>query len=284
MGNTHKPWKFASTHLLILVAVLAAGFLILPSFARATDRLTNDEVDQLLETIENDRSGFEAALDQNLKNSVIKGPRGEVNTNEFFDDLQDQVQRTRERYKSDYSASSEVIALLDYASRLDRWAGSQSSGFQGANEWNTLSTDLRRLAAAYNTTFPAPAGGMARRYNDEELRAAVANVEKMSDPFRRELETSLTANKAVTPEIRQKTLQQVDSLKSYAQALGKSLDSDQKGVTEADALIKQGLVVVAWISKNPVSSAASAAWTPLRGELGKVALGYEVNNKNLPIQ
>ena len=186
--------------------------------------------------------------------------------------------------KQDYSASSEVISLLDYATRLDRLLSQQASGFQGSNEWKPLSTDLRRLAAAYNTTIPAPAGGLARRYNDAELAAAVANVVKLCDPFRRELEASLTANKAVTPEIRQKTLQQVDTLKSYAQALGKSMGKDQKGITEADALIKQALVVVAWISKNPVSSATSAAWTPLRGELGKVALGYEVNNKNLPIQ
>ena len=76
----------------------------------------------------------------------------------------------------------------------------------------------------------------------------------------------------------------MDNLKSYAQALSKSLESGQKGIAEADMVIKQGLVIVAWISKNPVSSSASAAWSPLRTELGKVALSYEVNNKNLPVQ
>ena len=300
MGKTHEPnisvtrggtqevlrkkrWRFA-TALLVSLAAVTAGLLILPSVALAADRLTDKEVEDLLASVENNRSKFEAALDKDLKNTVLQGPRGDVNTNEFLDDLQDQVTRTRERFKQDYSASSEVIALLDYATRLDRWVKTQPAGFDGSSEWDPFASDLRRLAKAYNTSMPMPAAGMARRFNDTELVAAAAAVEKLCDPFRRELEASLTANKSVSPENRQSTLQQVDTLKSHAHALNQSLANKQKGVAEADALIKQALLVVEWISKNPLSSAASAAWTPLRGELAKVAFAYEVNNRNLPVQ
>ena len=194
MKKTHT---YAIAHLLSLVAVLA-GLLFLTPIAQATDRLTDDEVEQLLGNIESGRASFEAALDQQLKNSVIRAPRGEVNTNEFFDDLQDQVQRTRERFDSDYSASSEVIALLDYASRLDRWASTQTSGFKGSNEWNALNTDFRRLAAAFNTTMPMPANGLARHYNDGEVVTAAANVAKLCDPFKKQLEASLMARRPLT--------------------------------------------------------------------------------------
>jgi len=278
-----KSWRFA-TALWVSLAAVTAGLLILPSVALATDRLTDKEVVDLLASVENNRSKFEAALDKDLKNTVLQGARGQVNTNEFLDDLQDQVTRTRERFKQDYSASSEVITLLDYSTRLDRWVKAQPAGFRGSSEWDPFASDLRRLAMAYNTSMPMPANGMARRFNDAELVAAAAAVEKLCDPFRHELEVSLTANKAVTPESRQKTLQQVDTLKSHAHALNQSLANKEKGVAEAYALIKQALIIVDWISKNPLSSAAGAAWTPLRGELGKVALAYEVNNRNLPVQ
>ena len=122
----------------------------------ANERLTDQEVKALLESIEKKRSAFEAALDDKLKNSTIKGERGEVNTNEFFDDLQDQVQRARERFSSDYSASSEVLSLLQFATRLDAWASTQPAGFRGSREWGALATDFRRLAAAYNSA-PAQA-------------------------------------------------------------------------------------------------------------------------------
>src|SRR5436190_2694251 len=149
--------------------------------ATATERLTDQQIKALLERIENERAAFEAALDDKLKNSVIKGERGEVNTNEFFDDLQDQVKRTRDRFDSNYSASSEVLALLQFATRLDAWASMQSAGFRGSKEWGALAGDFRRLSAAYNSALLRPGqralGARARRLNDGELMAAVANVE-----------------------------------------------------------------------------------------------------------
>jgi hypothetical protein len=300
MGKTHEPnisimrdgpqeglgkksWRFAIAHLVSLAAIVT-GLLILPSAAMAIDRLTDKEVQELFANIEKDRSAFEAALDVQLKNAVIRGPKGEVNTNEFFDDLQDQVTRTTERFKPDYSASSEVLALLQYSSRLDAWVKKQKSGFQGSTEWTPFAADLSRLAAAYNTTFPIPANGIARRLNDAELVAAAAEVEKLCDPFRSALDASLSANKSVTPEAKASNLQQVDGLKSAAHALNEKLGANDKGVAEAGALIKQALLVIQMNSKLKLSSDAMAAWSPLRAQLGKVAWAYEVNDKNLPYQ
>lgn len=278
-----KSWRFAIAQLVSLAAIVAV-LLVLPSAALAIDRLTDKEVVDLLTKMESDRSAFEAALDVQLKNSVISGPKGEVNTNEFFDDLQDQVTRARERFTPDYSASSEVLALLQYTSRLDRWVKSQPAGFKGSTEWEPFAADNSRLAAAYNTTFPIPANGTARRVNDSELVAAAAEVEKLCDPFRSALEASLTANKSVTPEVRQSNLKEVDNLKSAAHALNEQLAKKEKGVTEAGALIKQALLVIQMNWKLKLAPEATAAWTPLRGQLGKVAWAYEVNDKNLPYQ
>ena len=291
MGKTHEPnisvrrksWRFTIAHLVSLAAIVS-GLLILPSAALAIDRLTDAEVKDLFAKIESDRSAFEAALDVKLKNSVIRGPKGEVNTNEFFDDLQDQVTRVQERFTDEYSSSSEVLALLDYTSRLAGWVKGQASNFQGSTEWKPLATDLTRLAAAYNTTFPIPANGVARRINDAELVAAAAEVEKLCDPFRKELDASLTANTSLTPETRKSNLAQADKLKSDAHALNQALANKDKGVAQAGALIKQALLVIQNNWKLKLSSGATAAWTPLRAQLGKVAWAYEVNDKNLPYQ
>jgi hypothetical protein len=261
----------------------AAGLLSLPLPAAAADRLTDQEVKALLDKIEQDRSAFESALDEKLKGSTIKAARGEVNVNEFFDDLQDQVGRTRERFKSEYMASSEVAGLLDYAGRLDQWASAQPPGFVGSKEWGPFATDLKRLAAAYNTTLPMPSAGTARRFSDAELLTAAANVEKMIDPYRTAFDGALASNTSVTPEIRKQAIGQVDMMKSQARALNAALGNKQKGVAEADALLKQAFVVIETMSKLSLGQATTGAWTPLRGELGKVAWAYEVNNRNLPI-
>jgi hypothetical protein len=248
--------------------------------ATATDRLTDQEIQALLARIESERSAFEAALDDTLKNAIIRAPRGEVKTNEFFDDVQDQVQRSRERFSSTYSASSEVLALLQLAARLDTWASAQPAGFRGSKEWGVLAADFRRLAAAYNTTLLNPGqparGEQARRLNDAELVTAVANVEKHIDGFRTAYDGALTGNPSLTPASRETAIQNVDAMKSSARALKTALDKKQKGVAEANALLKGSGAMIDATLRLPPNSSAAAAWTPVREELSKVALGYEV--------
>ena len=250
-----------------------------PLLVTASERLSDEEVKTLLEGIEKKRAAFEAALDDKLKNSTIKGARGEVNTNEFFDDVQDQVRRARERFSSNYSASSEVLSLLQYATRLDTWASTQPAGFRGSREWGVLATDFRRLAAAYNSGLLRPGqpalGEQARRINDEELVMATANVEKNMDAFRNAYDSALAADTNLTPASRQTVIKNVDGMKNSARALNAALGKKQKGVAEANALLKGSAVMIDATLKLPPNSSAAAAWAPVREELSKVALAYE---------
>ena len=251
-----------------------------PLLVTARERLTDQEVRALLESIEKKRSAFEAALDIALKNSTIKGEGFEVKTNEFFDDLQDQVERARERFSSNYSASSEVLTLLNFAARLDTWASTQPAGFQGSKDWDALATDFRRLAAAYNSALlrrgQTGVGAQARRLNDAELVTVAANVEKNMDAFRNAYDSALAANTDLTPATRQTAIKNVDAMKNSARALHAAVGNKQKGVAEANALLKGSAVMIDVTGKLPPNSAAAAAWAPVREELSKVVLAYEV--------
>jgi hypothetical protein len=266
---------------LLACAFAAMGLVSIPRPASAIDRLTDQDVKKLFDTIEHNRSDFEGALDDKLKNSTIKSERGDVNANEFFDDFQDQVKRTQERFENDYSASSEVLSLLQYATRIEAWASTQPAGFKGSKEWGELDTNLRRLAAAYNTTLPLSSaqglgGGQARRINDAELVMAAANLEKKIDGFKTAYDSAMAANTKITPEMRQTAIQQVDAMKNNAKALNEALGNKQMGVPEAGALLKSSALIIDTASKLPSGSAATAAWTPLGSDLVTVALAYEV--------
>jgi len=249
----------------------------IPRLATAPERLTDQEVKALLESIEKKRAAFEAALDDKLKNTTIKADRGEVKTNEFFDDVQDQVKRSRDRFSSDYSASSEVLSLLQYATRLDAWASTQPAGFRGSQEWGALATDLRRLAAVYNSALLRQGQqAQARRINDAELLTVAANFDENMDAFRDAYASALAANANLTAASRQTAIQNVDAMKSSAQALHAALGKKEKGVAEASALLKGSGNTIDATFKLPPDSSAAAAWAPVREELAKVALAYQV--------
>jgi len=104
----------------------------------------------------------------------------------------------------------------------------------------------------------------------------VTNVEKHMDAFRSAYDGALSANTSLTPESRQTAIQNVDAMKASARALHTALEKKQKGVAEANALLKGSGAMIDATLKLPASSSAAAAWTPVREELSKVALGYEV--------
>ena len=56
----------------LLIYAFAMGVVSAPLPAAATDRLTDQEVKALFDSIEHNRSEFEAALDDKLKNSTIE--------------------------------------------------------------------------------------------------------------------------------------------------------------------------------------------------------------------
>ncbi len=158
------------------------------------------------------------------------------------------MQRARERFSSNYSASSEVLSLLQFAARLDAWASTQPAGFRGSKEWGALATDFRRLSAAYNSGLLRPAqqarGAQARRLNDAELVTAAANIDKNMDAFRTAYDSALAGNTTLTPASRQTAIQNVDAMKTSAKALNTALGKKQKGVAEADALLKGSRVMM----------------------------------------
>ena len=55
-----------------------AGLLLAAGPVRAADRLNDEDVQKLLQSIEQKRSKFEGELDEKQKNTTLRGPRGEV--------------------------------------------------------------------------------------------------------------------------------------------------------------------------------------------------------------
>src|SRR5262245_47283205 len=101
-------------------AMIVASLSFIPA-AWAADRASDKEVKELLERLNHERDRFEDQLDGKLKDSILRGPGGEVKVSRYLDDLQDNVQKMKDRFKSDYAASEEVTTVLRQATDIDRY-------------------------------------------------------------------------------------------------------------------------------------------------------------------
>jgi hypothetical protein len=126
-------------------AALMAMLVAAPAFA--AERLNDKDVTRLIERIDNERDRFEDQLDGKLKRSIIRGPGGEVNVERYLDDLQENVDKLKDRFTPQYAASAEVTTVLRQGSDIQRYMSTLPPNFDGASEWNRLSGSWPRSTA-----------------------------------------------------------------------------------------------------------------------------------------
>ena len=80
----HDIRKVAAVGTVVAVVLAAAPTLL-------ADRPTDKDVRALIEKVNQERDRFEDQLDGKIKNSIIRGPNGEVHVERYLDDLQDNV-------------------------------------------------------------------------------------------------------------------------------------------------------------------------------------------------
>jgi hypothetical protein len=267
-----------SRHLLVPRAFRALGLaallaLAIPAAAGA-ERLTDKDVKTLMERIHQERDRFEDQLDGKLKRSIVRGPGGEVNVARHLDDLQENVNKMKDRYTGRYAASQEVTTVLQQGAGIQRFMASQAPNLDGASEWNRLSASLGELAAVYGTSFPLPEGQSARRLSDDEVKAAATAVAADADKFKKELDNSLKKDKSIDPNARKAAVQEADDLKKDAKALADVVGGGRPASGEARALVGRAAKLKSASATWPLSPAAQTSWRSVESGLAKITQAF----------
>jgi hypothetical protein len=260
----------------ISAAGVALGVLLGAMPGLLADRLSDRDVKALLERIDDERDRFEDQLDGRLKRSIIRAPGREVNVERYLDDLQDNVDRLKERFSPAYAASAEATTVLRQGSDIQHFMASQPPNFDGASEWNRLAASLAELAAAYGTSMPLGDGQQARRLNDAEVRQAADGLAKSADRFKKDLDAALKNDKTVDKATREAAVREAEVLKDGAKELASAIGDGRPASGEAKALLDQAARIRAASASRPLSPAAGAAWGTIEGGLDKVAQGFEM--------
>lgn len=216
-----------------LLAASLCGFLAFAGGASAQtgDRMTDKDVKALLEAVDKGRDRFEDQLDGKLKDSILRLPNGEVNVARFLDDLQENTGRLKERFTNEYAASAEVAAVLRQSTAIDAFM-KQKPGIKGASEWDSLASNLSRLAGVYGTKFPLEGDAPVRRINDAEAAKAAASVEEQADQFK----NAVNREAALAKPAKDGLKSQADIVKNAAKTLRSRLNDSKPSTSEARQL------------------------------------------------
>ncbi|MGE5833491.1 MAG: hypothetical protein ACM4AI_03345 [Acidobacteriota bacterium] len=248
------------SQIILLVGALA-GWPV-PCLAQAPERLSNNEVKALIDQVDEGRDKFEGNLDGTFKGSTLRGPTGETKVAGALQDYQDSTKKLQERFNADYAASAEVATVLKQSTMIDTFMQTSSSAMKGRSEWDRQAANLKRLAAAYGTTFPLPDGATVRRMNDKETAAAAEAIATAAGRFKSDLGKEKTLPK---PDL-EAAKKDIDVLIKQANAV-KSRTSDGKPATgEVRQLVEQVTKVQAFVDAHQIPGAL-ANWQAVRPSL-----------------
>lgn len=262
---------------LVGVGVLVWASLIMPQpiGAQTGQRMSDKDVKEIIEAVDQARDRFEDQLDGTLKDSVVRGPNTEVKVSAYLDDLQENVKKLKDRFNSQYAASAEAGVVLRQGSDIERFIRAQPKEIKGGSEWDTMAMNLGKLAAAYGTTFPLPDGASVRRINDGEAAAAADALGKQADALKKAIERDTTVPK----EQRAGVVGDLNELKKQANTV-KSRTADSKPATaEARQVVDLADKVNGFFQGRQTQPATLQALGAMRGPLDKVEQAFNISGK-----
>ena len=116
-------------------------------------RLSDDQVERLLERIEKAADKYRESIDDALDKSRADDTKLEDEVNRYVKEFEDATDRLEKRFDDDKAASEDVQEVLTRAARLDALMGRYEFTDRSQSDWRLLRNDLGELSRAYGVSW-----------------------------------------------------------------------------------------------------------------------------------
>jgi hypothetical protein len=143
--------------------VLLAGLLGASKPAVAQGRLSDKDLQRLMQNLKDDAQPFRQSFANALKKSSIRKTSQEKDARALADTFAKQANGALETFKHNQKADQAVAALVSTAAQIDPLVYSLQLNPQTTSQWERLRSELHSIAQAFGVTEPyfAPQGGGA---------------------------------------------------------------------------------------------------------------------------
>lgn len=118
-----------------------------------TSRISDYQMNQLLQSIETRADTFQSSLAQALNRSRANGTIREDEINNFVRDFEVATDKLRNNFNGRRATNADVEEVLNRGWAINNFMKSNRLGTTTESHWNYLRTDLRTLATSYNVSW-----------------------------------------------------------------------------------------------------------------------------------
>ena len=143
--------------------ILLLGMLGADRLAVAQGRLSDKDLQRLMQNLKDDAQPFQKSFAKALKKSTIRKTSQEEDAKTLADTFAKQTNTALETFKHQQKADPEVNALVHTAAQIDPLVYSLQLNPQTTSQWERLRTELHQVAQAFGVPEPyfAPPPGSA---------------------------------------------------------------------------------------------------------------------------
>jgi hypothetical protein len=134
--------------------VLLATVLGVPRPAAAQGRLSDKDLQRLLQNLKDDAQPFRQSFANALKKSTIRKTSKEKDARMLADSFAKQANSALDTFKHNQKAEPAVTELVNTAAQIDPLVYSLQLNPQTTSQWERLRTELHQIAQAYGITEP----------------------------------------------------------------------------------------------------------------------------------
>lgn len=255
------------------VCAALALALVFPIGAAAAERMTDEQVKKLIEDIDDGFGTWKQSLEKrNLDDAVITSAERTVKIKDFLKDFEKAIDVLKDRFKPNYAASPEVLALLRRGSDVE--LRNRRQGQTPDSAWVALGAKLDALARSYGVAWPIESMNvLPARLNDAELAAKVERMEKGTKKLLGETDKAAKANKSIDKATRESLKASIRQLEQKTKDVRSRIQDDRPASVEVGQLLSQAGQVKETLTKL---SLPTASWREMEPGIEALARAFDI--------
>jgi hypothetical protein len=253
-------------------------------------RLSDKEVERILQRIENQANNFRRSLDAALDRSRLNGTNREDDINAFIKNFDEQTKRLHDRFDDHKSVAADVEAVLNRAADIDQFMRRQPLSERAQNDWLALRANLDELATAYNvswrwegvalqsptTVITATTVGLPYRLSDKEVERILHRIEQQSGRFRDSLDSALDRSRLNSTDREDDINAFVREFDRQVRQLHDRFDERKSVAPDVQAVLERAARIDNFMRRRGLTESAQNEWSSLRANLDQLARAYTV--------
>jgi hypothetical protein len=266
------------SHIVALAAVFAlAGVSVIVAAQQRPTRVSDQQVEELLRSMDAGTAAFRASFDQAINRSRINGSRAEEDIDQAVNDFKQASDRLRDRVQNRRAGVTDVEDVLRRATHIDSFMASNELEAAAEHDWQTLRGNLDELARAYGVNWNwTGLQNSPSRLNDQQVKQLLARTKKNADQFRHSLDRALDRTRIDGSREDDNINQFVKDFAETATDLSDHFDSRQVVTNDIEDVLRRSVSIDSFMQRHQLAVQAENDWLTVRRDLDELARAYNV--------